>query len=247
MKLISIGLAIVISLLAGCSQVRFLDSKRSIEVLKEDPQKRYAGPVFHFCPMGASAAPYLVEKLTHPDVRIRSNAVNLLGKWLITSEAIEPLKERYFKEPDMLVRKNIIDSLEILMVRPDQAKAFIREVIREEINPKLNGYARVLIEEFDQKRAGAVNTVEAMTPDARKFKMAYDEIYESSGEEGDLDLMLSLSSPEDEDALAALRIKILRRNSDDALFDYQKINGAILAHRYASCRAGPAGCIVGGE
>ena len=42
-----------------------------------------------------------------------------------------------------------------------------------------------------------------------------------------------MSSPGDENRLKALRIRLLKRNTNETLFDYQKINSAILFHRYS--------------
>ncbi len=232
MKSLPIAFVMALLILTGCSQVRVLDSPKCIDVLNADPVKMYAGPVFYFCPMDVSAVPFLMEKIADPNVRVRTNAVNLLGKWLITPEAVAPFQERYFNEPDVLVRKSIVDSLEKLMTRPDEAKDFIRKIAEEEQNPKLSGHVRRMLEGFDKKRSRARHVIETSLHDPEKFKAAYDPVYRSSGKEGDLDLLLSLSCPDDENALKALRIKILKRNTDKSLFNYQKINSAILRHRY---------------
>lgn len=237
-KSILAAAGIVLLAAAGCSHAPAVNSPQSIELLRQNPDKSYAEPVFYFCTMDASAEPFLLEQLSYADPTVRRNAVHLLGKWLITPQAIEPLKTLYFKEPDVLIRKSILDALEILIVSPDQAKAFFSEVIQKEQNPKLRGYAQLIQSGFDQKRKTFMAPYKTFTPDADKFKKAYDPIYLSADhgkmiQARDLDQMLHLSSPVDENALTSLRIKILKSKSDEALYNYQKINSTILLHRYA--------------
>ncbi len=237
-KSILAAAGIVMLAAAGCSHSRAIDSAQSIAVLKADPDESYAEPVFYFCPMGESAEPFLLEKLSDADATIRRNAVHLLGKWLMTPQAIEPFESLYFKESDPLTRKSILDALAILIASPDRAKSFIREVIQKEQNPKLSSYAQEMLTGFEKKRGAYMSALHRFTPDAEKFKKAYDPIYLSAGrgemiQGRDLDRLLHLSSPADENALKALRIKILKGKSQEALFDYQKINSTILLHRYA--------------
>lgn len=239
MRIILTAVSIVLLTAAGCSHVRGMDSAQSIAVLKEDPDKAYAESVFYFCAKDASAVPFLLEKLSDADAPVRRNAVHLLGKWLITPQAIEPFKALYFKEPDFLIRKSILDALQILIASPDRAKAFISEVVQKEQNSKLNGYAQVMLEGFDQKRETFLEGLQTITPDAVKFKKEYDPIYLSASQGAtiqgrDLDRLLRFSSPADENALKALRIKLLKGKSQEALFNYQKINSTILLHRYAN-------------
>jgi hypothetical protein len=226
------GLLLVMS--TGCAPDRVLDSNQSIEMLKVDPEKAYAAPVFYFCSMDASAVAFLTEKLSDPNPNIRRNAVHLLGKWLITLEAIEPLKTLYFKEADLLIRKSILDAVQILIPSPDQAKAFIRSAIHTERNPTLKDYAEAMLESFDSKRREVIEASGTCAPDAAKFKTMYDAVYRSSGRKGDLDQLLGHSDLDDENALKALRIRILKEKKVEALYNYQKINSTILRHRYTA-------------
>lgn len=237
MRFIFTAVSIVILAAAGCSHVRGIDSSQSIAMLKADPDIAYAQPVFYFCAMGASAEPFLLRKLSDTDPVVRRNAVHMLGKWLITPQAIESFTALYFKEPDVMIRKSILDTLLILIPSPDRAKAFIHEAIQKEQNSKLNTYAQVMMEGFDRERGAFLAVLGTITPDAGKFKKAYAPIYLSASQGAviqgrDLDWLLRFSSPVDENALKALRIKVLKGKSEEALFNYQKINSTILFHRY---------------
>ena len=73
-------------------------------VLKADPKEYYWQSVFVFGQYGDMAVPFLLDRIADPDTNVRYNAVSLVGTWLIAPEAHMALRERYFEEPDALIR-----------------------------------------------------------------------------------------------------------------------------------------------
>ena len=73
--------------------------------------------------------------------------------------------------------------------------------------------------------------VEQKNVSPEQFDQAYSEIWESYGKAGDYDLLFTSSSFEDEPRLKELRRRILQRNSDEAFYDYKKVNDVIYMNR----------------
>jgi hypothetical protein len=63
------------------------------------------------------------------------------------------------------------------------------------------------------------------------FQHEYGRFFKSAGKKGDYKALASASTVEDEPKLKALRERILQRDSDEANYDYQKVNEIILMNR----------------
>ncbi len=63
------------------------------------------------------------------------------------------------------------------------------------------------------------------------FNQEYDKLYKGNGHGGDYEVLKTNSLPEDETKLKVLREVILQRNSDEAFYDYEAVNGIIVMNR----------------
>jgi hypothetical protein len=70
----------------------------------------------------------------------------------------------------------------------------------------------------------------------KKFKSEYNILYRSYGKSGSYEKLNRYSSLANEKELKLLKIQVLKRNSDEALYDYQKINDIILENRFISAK-----------
>lgn len=68
-------------------------------------------------------------------------------------------------------------------------------------------------------------------PSAASFKLEYAAIFKAAGVKGDYEKLGACSTVQDEPRLKALRERILQRNSDEAFYDYQKVNEIIMLNR----------------
>ncbi len=202
------------------------------EVLTEDPKEYYWRSIFVFGKMGDKGVPLLLKKLDDPDRNVRTHVIQILGKWLIDSETIKPLQDHFWVEEDFELRIATLSALEFGM-DPVQLKAFFTEVVAKEGNRSVLNFAKETLGSLEEisKAVREFNERNKFSP--ADFEREYTRLLKSAGKEGDYGVLAASSSPSDEPKLKALREEILKRDSDESFYDYQKVNHIILLNRMA--------------
>ena len=201
------------------------------EVLRKDPREFYWQSIFVFGKMGDKAVPFLLQKIGDKNRNIRANAINVLGTWLIAPEAAKPLQDQFWKETDIELRGVILYSLGKIIADPAQARSVCEEIIAKEKDENLVKLARKAIEGMDQTKAAIASAAKAKHVSKDSFKQEYARLFKSARKKGDYKALSSASTIDDEPKLKILRERILQRDSDEAFYDYQKVNDIILMNR----------------
>jgi HEAT repeat protein len=204
---------------------------KAADLLALEPRKFYWRSVFVFAQMGDVAVPFLLKKIEDSNPSVRANAILLLGPWLAAPEAFKPLLVRYWKEEDPDNRADILSASLSTAPDLDKEEKFLDEVLAKEKHEQLKEAGR-------KCRDGLANTRKAIADFQSKkkvsktdFQEAWTDIYKSAGKKGDYKKLAAASSIEDESKLEALRERILQRYSDEAFYDYQKVNDIIIFNR----------------
>jgi HEAT repeat protein len=200
-------------------------------ILKQDPKELYWQSIFVFGKMGDKAVPFLLKKLKDKDRNTRANALNVLGQWLIPPEAAKPLQELYWTEKDAELRRAILSSLERTIADPVKLKAALEQVVAKEKDERLLKFARETLDSMVQWKAKIAAHEQERKASPEDFKREFDKLFESCGKEGDYKALGASSTVQNESQLKALRERILQRDSDEAFYDYQKVNGIIVLNR----------------
>lgn len=201
------------------------------EVLRHDPREFYWQSIFVFGKMGDKAVPFLLQEISDKDRNVRANAINVLGTWLIAPEAVKPLRDQFWKETDTELRGVILDSLLKIIADPAQVRSVCEEVIAKEKDENLVKLARKAIDGMDQTKAAIASAANAKHVSEDSFQQEYALLFKSAGKKGDYKVLSSASTMDNEPKLKALRQRILQRDSDEAFYDYQKVNEIILLNR----------------
>ena len=201
------------------------------EILRQEPGGFYWQSIFVFGKMGDKAIPFLLQRIDDKDPNVRSNAINVLGRWLIATEAAKPLQARYPLEQDVKIRKLILCALERTIPDVSEMKSVIEQIAAMEKDKKLVIYARTTLDNIAQIQT-------ALDKYAKKKKVSpfflerdYSELFKSAGKQGSYELLAIYSSKQDEPMLKSLRERILTRDSEDAFNDFQKVNDIIMRNR----------------
>ena len=202
------------------------------EVLKEDPKEYYWQPIFVFGKMGDKAVPFLLTKINHRNRNIRSNAINVLGQWLIPPEAAKPLQDQFWAENDKELRGMILSSLERTIVDSALRKTVFEQVVAKEKDPALVKYAQETLGSLDEMSASVATFARKKKPSVANFQREYELLFESAGKKGSYEVLGVSSTISDETKLKSLRERILQRDSDEAFYDYQKVNKIIMQNRW---------------
>lgn len=204
------------------------------EILGKDPAEFYWQTIFIFGKMGDAAVPFLLSKVGDDDLHVRTNAVAVLGIWLVASEAAAPLQERYWIETDVELRGAILVAMERTVSDAAQMREFFAKVLEKEQDKGLIDFARESFEAIATMQSETEDFIAERSPSAELFQREYDLLMKSAGKEGDYDALGSASTAADEPALKALRERIFQRDSDESFYDYQQINGIIIHNRLAA-------------
>jgi HEAT repeat protein len=196
---------------------------------------------FLFGMMGDKAVPFLMKKLGDEDENFRTISAYLLGIWLMAPESAQPMQERYWVEKDLRIRGMILGSLERII--PDLAvmKTFFEQVVAKEKEKELLQYARETLENQSQIKSAVADFAKNKKVSAEVFEGERKKLYDSCGKKGDYDLLSAYSTVKDEVALKALRERILQRASDEAFYDFEKVNQTIMFNRLMSAQTSPTG------
>jgi hypothetical protein len=201
------------------------------EVLRKDPREFYWQSIFIFGKMGDKAVPFLLQRVSDKDRNVRANTINVLGTWLIAPEAIKPLQEQFSKETDAELRGVILDSLLKIIADPARVRSVCEGVIAKEKDENLVKLARGAIEGMDRMKATIASSAKDKQVSKEFFQREYAPLFKSAGKKGDYKALAAASTIDDEPKLKALRERILQRDSDEAFYDYQKVNEIILVNR----------------
>ncbi len=196
---------------------------------------------FLFGMMGDKAVPFLLKKIGDEDKNVRTISAYLLGLWLMAPESVQPMQERYWVEKDSRIRGMILGSMERII--PDLALmgAFFEQVVAKEKEKELLQYARETVESLNQMRSTIADAEKNKKVSAEVFEGERKKLYYSCGKKGDYKLLSTSSTVKDEAALKALREQILHRASDEAFYDYEKVNRTIMFNRLISTQASSGG------
>lgn len=207
---------------------------RAEALLRLDPEKSAWQSVFVFAAMGDTAVPFLLSKIADPDVNVRTNAIAVLGIWLLAPEAGPALTRAYFGEASTQVRALILGSVQRTIADLGELRRFLERVVATEQEAQLLTFARETLTGLDGLAADAARFRSKRTEPTQPFGEVWGQLYRSAGRKGDYDALAAASTVGDEASLKLLRERILQRRSDDALQDYQKVNRIILRNRLAA-------------
>jgi hypothetical protein len=203
------------------------------EILKMDIKEYYWQSIFVFGKMGDKAVPFLLERIGHENRNIRANAINVLGQWLIPPEAAKSLQDRFWTEKDTELRSMILSSLERTITDFTKMKATFEQIAAKEKDKEILKFARETLGNMDQMKADVAAFAQKKQPSATSFQREYTQLFKSAGKKGSYEVLGVSSTGQDEPKLKALRERILQRDSDEAFYDYQKVNGIIMRNRLA--------------
>lgn len=204
---------------------------KSEEILKSDAKNDYWKPIFFYGKMGDLAIPYLLEHVDSDDVNVRYNAINLLGQWLITPRATTALEQQFWREDDIIMENLILSSLEQINPNNDSLIIFMKQVKDKAKNKESKEYAKEAIQLYRDKDKVKKQILEYKKLSPEEFQKLYKKLWDSYGHEGDYEQLMIVSGIEDEPVLKELKERILQRNSDEAFYDYKKINDIISMNR----------------
>ena len=155
----------------------------------------------------------------------------VLGKWLIPTESLEPLKNQFWKEDVPEIRRLILSSIETVDSNLQDVRNFFEEVMHKGQEENVVRFAEETVNNFG-KLTSIIETFKSQKiQDRAVFEAEYSEILHSFGKEGDYRLLGAGSVKGDEQKLKRLRERILQRNSDECFYDYQKVNRIIILNR----------------
>lgn len=201
------------------------------EVLRQDATTLYWQSVFVFGKMGDKGVPFLLTKVADKDLNTRTNALSLLGIWLIPVEAEKPVRERFWLESDVTVRRAILASMERLAPDLNRLRTFCEQVVAKEKEESLVQFARETLSNINKMSTEEEAFARQKAVSVDRFQREYKKLFFSAGKEGDYERLSASSTVKVEPQLKALRERILQRNSDEAFYDYQKVTRIIRLNR----------------
>jgi hypothetical protein len=201
-------------------------------ILKQDARRLYWQPIFVFGKMGDKAVPVLLKSINDKDRNVRINAISVLGQWLIPPEAAKPLEDQYWTEKDAELRRLLLSSLERTIADIERMKAFFEDVVAKEKDAQLKKFAGETVANVGRVKDKLLSETQPKKGSPADFAREYALLFKSAGHKGDYAVLAASSSAKDEPKLKALRERILQRNSDEAFYDYQKVNGIIIRNRF---------------
>lgn len=208
------------------------------EVLKMEIKEFYWQPIFVFGKMGDKATPCLLKKINDKDRNVRANSINVLGHWLIPPEAAKPLQDQFWAEKDAELRVLILGSLEKTMPDITAMQAFFELVADKATEKDVKKFARETLDNMNEIKASVTTFAQKKQPSAEAFQREYTQLFKSAGKFGNFQTLGITSTGDDEPRLKALRERILQRDSDEAFYDYLKVNEIIMLNRVLKATAG---------
>jgi hypothetical protein len=201
------------------------------EILKLDIKNYYWLPMLVFGKMGDKSVLFLMGKINDPDLNVRANAVNLLGQWLLSTEAAQPMFEHYWTEKDTGISGMILSSLKDIVPDFSIITKYFKEVVGREKNEELLNLAQKTLDSMNNMKADVESYMKKKKVSDEAFRKEYERLFKSAGKDGDYEILAASSTLKNEPELKRLRERILLRNSDEAFYDYRKINVIIIENR----------------
>jgi hypothetical protein len=127
----------------------------------------------------------------------------------------------------------LLSSLERIISDLDQLQAVFEQIVATEKNPKLAAFAQETLGSMPALKKERDSFRKNKKVSSASFQQAYGLLFKSAGKEGSYDTLAEASTEKDEPRLKALRERILQRASDEAFYDYQKVNDIIMRNRMA--------------
>ena len=221
----------IISLLA---EMQFEPSLPKAEsILKGDAKQLYWQSVFVFGKMGDKSVPLLMRKINDKDYNVRANSIHVLGRWLMAPEATNQLESQYWAEQDKELRGLILSSLERTIMEFSKIKSVFKNVTDKEKDLDLKRFAQETLDNMGQLQSSIASFKKERQISKVAFDREYATLYKTAGKKGDYKILASSSSYENEKQLKTLRERILQRGSDEAFYDYDKVNDIISKNRLA--------------
>lgn len=224
--LLMIGMALIT---ASHAVEKLFENK--LDALKADPKEQYWMVVFTFGPDENGAVPYLMKYIDNENKNIRYNAIMMLGNWMLAYESKEQLKNYYWKEKDPEIKVLLLSCLESLMTNLTESKQYFSSVTAKETDAKAKDYAQETLSLLDKYKTATSDCLKNKEIYPEKFQAEYKLLYDSYGKDGEYENLMKYSTFKDEGVLRRLKERILERESDEALYDYKKVNYIILMNR----------------
>lgn len=209
------------------------------EALRLDIKEFYWQPVFIFGKMGDKATSFLLKKINDKDRNTRANSINVLGQWLIPPESAKPLQDQFWAEKDTELRIMILGSLERTMPDFAEMKAFFGQVADKCKEKDVVQFARETLDNMSQMKSLVEAFARKKQPSSASFQREYAQLFKSAGKKGNFETLGTASTADDEPRLKTLRERILQRDSDEAFYDYQKVNTIIMNNRILKATGSP--------
>lgn len=187
--------------------------------------------------MGDKATPFLLKKINDKDRNVRANSINVLGQWLIPPEAAKPFQDQFWAEKDTELRVMILGSLEKTMPDITAMKAFFERVADKATEKDVKKFARETLDNMNEIKVSVTTFAQKKQPSAEAFQREYTQLFKSAGKFGNFQTLGITSTADDEPQLKALRERILQRDSDEAFYDYLKVNEIIMLNRILKATA----------
>jgi hypothetical protein len=219
----------IISLLAQMQYEPALPKAESI--LKGDAKQLYWQSVFVFGQMGDKSVPLLLKNINDKDFNVRANSIHVLGRWLMAPEAANQLETRFWVEQDKELRGLILSSLERTLVDLSGMKSVFKNVAGKEKDADLKKFAQETLDNMSKLQASIASYRKEKRISKTDFDREYASLYKTAGKKGDYKVLAVSSSYENEQQLKTLKERILQRGSDEAFYDYEKVNDIILKNR----------------
>lgn len=201
------------------------------ELLKLDPAKDIWRSIFLYANFEKEALPELEKSLTSANRNERYSSVLLLGNWLVYTESARALEKAFSKEPDPVIRRAIVGALERVASDRAALEEFMSKVAKKDPAEEVRVFVDEYLERTKQIKSGIFAAGSSKSIDRDAFQREFEGLYKTAGTVGDYDALRKASGVLDEYDLLLLRRKILLREDDSALDDYQKINEIIITNR----------------
>lgn len=222
----------ILALLAQMQHEATLEAGHALLAL--EPKEDAWQSILVFGKLGDKGVPFLLERIADKDLRVRTNAVHVLGMWLVAPEAGARLRAAYWTETDAGVRELILSAVQGTTSDVGELRRFFEAVVAKEQEADLVATARETLGNLQGLADRAAEFERQRTAPVRPFRDVWQELYRSAGRKGDYEALSAASRADDEPALKSLRQRILQRHSNEAFQDCQKVNRIILRNRLAA-------------
>lgn len=199
--------------------------------LDVDPYTMYWQPVLHFCSKEKVDVKKLCESVHSDKFNVKYNSILILGVWLLEESSIDDIFREYSNDADIEIKIAVVSSIEVSVSNIDKRDQMLKKMLESETNEEVIKYIN---ESLENSLAIRKNIAEWKKTDVDKkaFEKSYKKLWDSYGSKGDYDVLFDNVTYENEKQLLKLRTRVMKRQSDEAMYDYSEINQAILKERW---------------